>query len=108
MAFGKHVGIHLHMGFYHCPVLKVLPVPMGGIGTQQCSSSLSTLSSAVVCFRYTFCLYTVLFTTDNPGLLGLLFVYILFYLPQIIQGYVRRRIEAKLINWPFSPLRLAS
>ena len=23
-------------------------------------------------------------------------------------GYVRRRIEAKLINWPFSPLRLAS
>ena len=24
------------------------------------------------------------------------------------QGYVRRRIEAKLINWPFSPLRLAS
>ena len=24
------------------------------------------------------------------------------------QGPVRRRVEAKLINWPFSPLRLAS
>ena len=27
---------------------------------------------------------------------------------EVEQGYVRRRIEAKLINWPFSPLRLAS
>ena len=31
----------------------------------------------------------------------------LWVLPQDL-GYVRRRIEAKLINWPFSPLRLAS
>ena len=37
-------------------------------------------------------------------------VYFMFLLFQYspVQGYVRRRIEAKLINWPFSPLRLAS
>ena len=31
-----------------------------------------------------------------------------FFLLEPVQGYVRRRVEAKLINWPFSPLRLAS
>ena len=32
--------------------------------------------------------------------------FVFFVCPHL--GYVRRRIEAKLINWPFSPLRLAS
>ena len=39
-----------------------------------------------------------------------LFIYLFSYGPDNppYLGYVRRRVEAKLINWPFSPLRLAS